>query len=199
MAPTYDLQGLDLHLLGSPNMIRRAFLLLLPLLLIPVAACGDDDGAGTASASGSASGSMAASGSGSASGSVASDAGDCEVVDGVDADEDSEIHATLSEYAIDVEEDGAEAGVIKFEATNDGDVAHELVVLKAKKADIEVDEDGAPLETGLVGEIEAFAPGTECQGSFELEAGTYTLLCAIVEESGESHFMEGMATELEVK
>jgi hypothetical protein len=169
-------------------MIRRAALLLASLLLVTTfAACGDDDGAGTASASGS------------ASGSVATAAGDCEVVDGTDAEADSEIHATLSEYAIDVEEESGEAGVIKFEATNDGDVAHELVVLKARKDDIEIGDDGAPEETGLIGEIEAFAPGTECQGSFELEPGTYTLLCAIVEESGESHFAEGMATELEVK
>ncbi|HEX4904341.1 MAG TPA: hypothetical protein VFU93_02735 [Acidimicrobiales bacterium] len=168
-------------------MIRRSLVLLLPLLLL-VAACGDDDGAGTASASGS----------GSGSGSAAAAEGDCEVVNGVEG-EDSEVHVTLSEYAIDVEEDGAEAGIVKFEATNDGAVDHELVVLEGPADEVQVGDDGAPLEDGLIGEIEAFAPGTECQGSFELAAGTYTLLCAIVEESGESHFSEGMVTELEVK
>jgi hypothetical protein len=172
---------------------RKILLSIVPLLLL-LAACGDDDGAGVAS--GSASGSV--SGSGSASGSPAAEEGECVVVDGVDDDEDGEIHATLSEYAIDVEEDGAEAGVIKFEATNDGEIDHELVVLQATPDEIEVDDDGAPVEVGFIGEIEAFAAGTECQGSFELEAGTYTLLCAIVEESGESHFSEGMVTELTV-
>ena len=170
-------------------MIRRSLVALLPLLLL-VAACGDDDGAGTASASGS--------GSGSGSGSTAAAEGECEVVNGVEG-EDSEVHATLTEYAIEVEEDGAEAGIVKFEATNDGEVAHELVILEGPADEVEVGDDGAPLEDGLIGEIEAFAAGTECQGSFELDAGTYTLLCAIVEESGESHFSEGMVTELEVE
>ena len=164
-------------------MKRQILLLVLPVLLV-LAACGDDDGAGVAS--------------GSASGSAPAAEGDCEVVDGTDAAEDGEVHVSLSEYAIDVEESGADAGVIKFEATNDGSVDHELVVLHAKADEIEVGDDGAPEETGLVGEIEAFAPGTECQGTFELEAGTYTLICAIVEESGESHFSEGMVTELTV-
>ena len=170
-------------------MIRRSLLslFLLPLLLV---ACGDDDGAGTASASGS--------GSGSGSGSAAAAEGDCEVVNGVEG-EDSEVHATLSEYSIQVEEDGAEAGIVKFEATNDGEVDHELVVLEGPADEIEVGDDGAPQEDGLIGEIEAFAAGSECQGSFELPAGTYTLLCAIVEESGVSHFSEGMVTELEVE
>lgn len=168
-------------------MIRRTLIALLPLLLL-LAACGDDDGAGTASASGS----------GSGSGSAAAAEGDCEVVNGVEG-EDSEVHVSLSEYAIEVEEASAEAGIVKFEATNEGEVHHELVVLEGPADEVEADEGGAPAEEGLVGEIEAFAPGTECQGSFELDAGTYTLLCAIVEESGESHFSEGMVTELEVK
>lgn len=175
-------------------MMRRSLLALLPLLLV-VAACGDDDGADTASASGSGSASGA---SASGSGSAAAAEGDCEVVNGVDG-EDSEVHVSLTEYAIEVEEDGAEAGIVKFEATNDGEVAHELVILEGPADEVEADEGGAPAEDGLVGEIEAFAPGTECQGSFELAAGTYTLLCAIVEESGESHFSEGMVTELEVE
>lgn len=166
-------------------MIRRSLVALLPLVLL-VAACGDDDGADTASASGSGSGSMAAP------------EGDCEVVNGVEG-EDSEVHVTLTEYAIDVEEASAEAGVVKFEAANEGEVHHELVILEGPADEVEAEEGGAPAEEGLVGEIEAFAAGTECQGSFELAAGTYTLLCAIVEESGESHFSEGMVTELEVE
>jgi hypothetical protein len=106
---------------------------------------------------------------------------------------------TLSEYAIEVEEDGGSTGNIKIEATNAGSVNHEVVLLKAELADIEVDEDGAPVEQGFIGEIEGFAAGTECPGTFEVtEAGTYTLLCAIIEESGESHFGEGMATEIEI-
>jgi hypothetical protein len=168
-------------------MIRRLLPALLPLLLL-VAACGDDDGADTASASGS----------GSGSGSAAVAEGDCEIEGGVEG-EDSEIHVTLEEYGVEVEEGSAEAGIVKIEATNAGSVEHELVILEGSPDDVQVDDDGAVDERGLIGEIEPFAAGTECQGSFELAAGTYTLLCAIVEESGESHYAEGMVTELTVK
>jgi hypothetical protein len=59
-----------------------------------------------------------------------------------------------------------------------------------------VDEDAVD----LAGEIEPFGSGNECIGKFELTAGTYTLFCGIVEEDeGQSHFAEGMVTELEVK
>jgi hypothetical protein len=173
-------------------MLRKILLSVVPLMATSVlllASCGDDDGADVTGSE---------SGSPSASGSEAAAEGECVVVDGVDAEADGEIHASLTEYAIDVTEDGAEAGVITFEATNDGSVDHELVVLAATADEIEVDDAGAPVEVGFVGEIEGFASGGECEGSFELTAGTYTLLCAIVEESGESHFSEGMVTELTV-
>jgi hypothetical protein len=170
-------------------MLRKTALSLMSLVFL-LAACGNDDGASVAS--GSTAGSVAESASGTP-------AGECEVVDGTDAVETSELHVTLDEYAIEVDEDAAAAGVVKIEATNGGELSHEVVVLAAPADDIEVGEDGAPVEVGFVGEIEAFPAGAECEGAFELEAGTYTLLCAIVEESGESHFAEGMVTEITVE
>lgn len=164
-------------------MMRRSLLALLALLLV-TAACGDDDGAGTTSASASASGVGVSE--------------DCEIVDGVEGDAGSEVHVTLDEYSVDIEEDGADAGIVKIEATNAGDQAHEVVILEGPMSAVESGEGGVD-ESGLVGEIEAFDSGKECQGSFELAAGTYTLLCAIVEESGRSHYDEGMVAELEVK
>lgn len=153
-------------------MFRKTLLSLVPLALL-LAACGDDDDA------------------------TASDDG-CVVVEGTEAEADGEVHATLTEYGIEVEEDVVGPGVVEFEATNDGAVHHELVVLQTSADQIEVGEDGAPVEVGFVGEIEGFPAGAECAGRFELAAGTYTLLCAIVEESGESHFAEGMVTEITV-
>jgi hypothetical protein len=155
-------------------MIRKTLLSLVPLALLVVACGGDDDDDAAAADDG------------------------CVVVDGTDADADSEVHASLTEYAIDVAEDGADAGVVRFETANEGAVHHELVVLQASADEIEVGEDGAPVEVGFIGEIEGFPAGEECAGSFELAAGTYTLLCAIVEESGVSHFSEGMVTEITV-
>jgi hypothetical protein len=176
-------------------MIRK-ILLLVPLLLA-VAACSDDDGADTASASGSASG--AASASGSASGSTPAEEGECEVVDGTDEDATSEVHLTLDEYSIAAEESSADAGVVRIEATNVGDIDHEVVILTGTPEDVTLTDEGEVDETNLVGEIEAFAKGTECQGSFDLAAGEYTLLCALIEESGDSHYEHGMVTGLTVK
>ncbi len=181
-------------------MIRRTFTALLPLLLL-VAACGDDDGSGTASASGSGSGSGSASASASASGSASDSASaaaaGCEVVDGSSEEPTGTLDATLTEYAIEAPS-SVEAGVVAITAVNDGSVDHELVVLGVPADEIEVGDDGAPIEVELVGEIEAFPAGETCEGAFSLAPGEYTLLCAIVEESGESHYGEGMVTGLTV-
>lgn len=129
------------------------------------------------------------------------EAADCEVVDGTEAEPTSTIDVTLDEFSIDAPAT-AEAGVVEIEAMNDGEEHHEIVVLEAPIGSIETDEDGAPIEVGLVGEIEGFPGGDTCTGAFELTAGEYTLLCAIVEEEEngelESHFLEGMATSLTV-
>lgn len=163
--------------------------LLLPLTFGLLAACGDDDGATVESASGT----------GSGTGSTASS--DCKIEKGVDDADDGELHVTLNEYSIALEEDGAGAGVIQVEATNAGAADHELVIVRGTTGDLPV-ENGVVDEEGveLVGEIEPFPGGKECVGKFQLTAGTYTLFCGIVEEDqGESHFQEGMVTELEVK
>jgi len=178
-------------------MNRKIALSVLSLALL-VAACGvDDDDAASGSASASASGS--GSGSASASGSVAAGGEACVVVDGSTEEATGELHVALDEYAIEVAEPAVDAGVVTIEAANDGELSHEVVVLAASPDEIEIGEDGAPVEVGFVGEIEAFAAGGECEGAFSLSPGTYTLLCAIVEESGESHFAEGMVTELTVE
>ena len=50
----------------------------------------------------------------------------------------------------------------------------------------------------FVGEVEGFAGGESCDGTFELTAGDYVLFCTITEEEAdgttENHFAEGMAT-----
>lgn len=153
-------------------MLRKTLLSLVPLALL-LAACGDGDRP------------------------AASDDG-CVVIEGTEAETDGEVHVTLTEYGIEVEEDVVGPGVVEFEATNAGEADHELVVLQASADEIEAGEDGAPVEIGFLGEIEGFPAGDDCHGSFELAAGTYTLLCAIVEESGVSHFAEGMVTEITV-
>lgn len=180
---------------------------LMVAVALSVAACGGDDGAAVReTGGGSASGSASASGSTSASGS-ASGTDECHVEDGVTGEATSEVHAELTEYAIELAETQATAGKVKFEAANAGKEDHEIAIIRTEDvtqlpltADGAVDD--AAIGEALIGEIEPFASGTECDGTFELTAGKYAVICNIVEEAAtgekEAHFKEGMYTTLTV-
>ncbi|MFZ0015223.1 MAG: hypothetical protein WAL25_14040 [Acidimicrobiia bacterium] len=116
------------------------------------------------------------------------------------------IDVSLFEWEVDAPS-SASAGEVTFNATNDGGEAHELVIVKGvAPEDLPVDEDGRVIEDDLpdgsfVGEIEEFDAGLTESASFDLEEGTYTLFCNIIEEDDgevESHFQNGMVTTLEV-
>lgn len=191
----------------------RASLLAAVLATLVLAACGgDDDGAsvrdlgGSASSgSGSASGSASGTGSGSASGSGSAVA-HCEPV-GDASTADTTVDVTLDEWSITASEEEVPAGTIAFAATNNGEDAHEVVVVQAEDVDSLpttdegiVDEEQLP-EGAFIGEIEAFPAGEECTGTFDLEPGSYALFCNILEsEAGEmeNHYELGMRTEIEV-
>ena len=186
-------------------MRRTARLVSLPLALVLAlgllsAACTDDGGDVRSSGSGSGSGSGAsASAAGSGSGSTAE--AECVPV-GEDLEADTEVDVTLDEFSIVADPAEAPAGAVSFVAKNDGEEAHELVVVKATADDLEivdgqVDEEALP-DGALIGEIEPFPGGTSCTGTFELTEGDYTLFCNIVETEDdgtvESHVEEGMIT-----
>jgi hypothetical protein len=112
------------------------------------------------------------------------------------------VAVTLQEFAVIPAEDTAPAGEVTFEATNEGpEDPHELVVARTDLApdalptaeDGSVDEGGEGVE--VIGEIEEFAPGATETATFDLEAGSYVLLCNIVEEHEgeiEAHYTLGM-------
>lgn len=117
------------------------------------------------------------------------------------------LDVSLYEWGVDPSATSVDAGEVTFNATNDGGETHELVIVKdVAPADLPVDEDGKVIEDDLpegafIGEIEEFEAGGAESASFDLEAGTYTLFCNIVEvEDGEaeSHFQEGMVTTISV-
>ena len=176
---------------------------VLLILVLALAACGDDDGASVRS-TGSASGSGSGSGSASASGSGVAE---CVPV-GDSSASDETVSVTLDEWSVTPASDSAAAGSVTFDVSNEGDDAHELVVVRAN--DVEslplnddeiVDEEG--LESGaFIGEVEAFPSGETCEGTFDLEPADYVLFCNIVEtEEGEieNHFQLGMNTEFTVE
>lgn len=171
---------------------------VLPGLVVgalALAACGGDDGAEVRNLNGD-------SGSSSASGS-ASGTAECEPVGDI-AGATTRVGVRLDEWVVDVGAPSAPAGTIGFVNENVGKEPHELVIVNGvTPTDLPLADDGALDEAALpegalIGEVEAFPAGQTCDGTFELQAGEYTLLCNIVEteENGEreSHLKEGMVT-----
>jgi len=96
------------------------------------------------------------------------------------------------------------SGTVAFEVTNEGpNDPHELVVVKTDLglAELPTNADGSFNEE-VIGEIEEFEPGATESMSWDLEAGSYVLLCNLVEEEEggiESHYDLGMKTAFTVE
>lgn len=188
--------------------MKKVLTLTMLVALAPAAlmACGDDDGSGTRDdATGSASGaSGSGSGSGSASGSATASDVACVPVGDPDS-ADSTLEVSLDEWTVKPAETEVAAGAVNFATENIGEEPHELVVVKGE--DLPTAEDGSADEEqlpdgALLGEIEKYPAGETCDGVFELEAGTYTLFCNVVEEEEdgtiEAHVEKGMVTTITV-
>lgn len=190
--------------------MRRLVAVTVVAVLALAGCSSEDDGADVRSVGDDPSGSASASspsGSGSAS---APASGECPDDGGAHEAEEAgaaELHLELSDFAIAVEEDGAPAGVVVFEADNVGEAPHEVVVARLDDvASLPIGDDGLVDESDLadgvvVGELEAFAPGSSCAVALPLEAGDYVLFCNVASEvDGEvrGHAGEGMVTMLQV-
>lgn len=187
----------------------RSLRLVVPFLLT-LAACGGGDEAtvkpitetGSATHAGSATG--AGTGSATHGGTVAGAAA-CRPV-GDPAVATSTVAVTLDEWSVQTPQPSIGAGRVTFNAENTGEHPHELVIVRAAgdPGALPVDEEGAVDEAKLppdavIGEIEAFPAGTNCQGTFELPPGEYVLLCNVVEQHGgerQVHYGLGMRTKL---
>jgi hypothetical protein len=114
------------------------------------------------------------------------------------------IDVRLLEFTVAADPTSASAGEVTFNAANIGQDPHELVVIRTDLAPeaLPTSEDGSVDEAGegieVIGEIEEFAAGGEESATFTLEAGSYVLICNVVEEEDdgtvESHYAEGMHT-----
>lgn len=174
---------------------------MVAALVVFGAACGSDDdgaavrniggessGSGSHSGSGSGSGSASAPASGSASASGSEAAVGCNVVDGTEATGDATtVEVALDEWSVAPDPASVPAGLVTFTAANIGEEEHELAVVRAEDVDeLPTADDGSvdleADEVDLIGEIEAFPSGETCEGTFELEAGDYVLLCNLVHE-----------------
>ena len=112
----------------------------------------------------------------------------------------SDVSVKLDEFSIALDGEPS-AGGVTFGIENIGEETHEFVVFRTELAltalptadDGSVDEEGAGVE--LVDEAEDIAAGDSDQLTVDLDAGSYVVICNVVEKDDgktESHYQEGM-------
>ena len=118
------------------------------------------------------------------------------------------IGVELQEFAVVPDENSAEAGEVTFELENTGEETHEFVVIKTDLGATElptaedgsVDEEGSGME--VIDEVEDIPAGESEELTLDLDAGSYALICNIVEEEEgepEAHYAEGMRADFTVE
>jgi uncharacterized cupredoxin-like copper-binding protein len=129
--------------------------------------------------------------------------------DGGGAAGGGEVNVVVSEFIVEPEQESVDAGEVTFVVDNQGGDIHEFLVVDADSADdLPVDDDGAFDEAAfgednVLDEVEDIESGDTAELTLDLDAGTYVLLCNVVEEEDtgelESHFAEGMHTTFTVE
>ena len=87
------------------------------------------------------------------------------------------------------------AGEVNFDVRNDGNVPHELVVIKTDTDPANLPrKDGDADESGSVGEVDNVVAGETKAGTLNLQPGTYAIICNLP-----GHYKQGMHTQLTVE
>jgi uncharacterized cupredoxin-like copper-binding protein len=108
----------------------------------------------------------------------------------------------LADYSFTPSDPTVKAGKLTISAPNDGQIQHELVVLKTDQdaaslpqKGAEVDEDGLDAKgVKNEGEITDVAPGQSKSTTYDLKPGHYVMICNIP-----GHYAQGMYGTLTVK
>ena len=108
----------------------------------------------------------------------------------------------MTDFAFTPKNPTVSAGAVRITTPNDGSVEHELVVLKTDKPagslpvkGNEVDEEGLEAKgVENAGEIEEVGPGQTKSNTFQLDPGTYAMICNLP-----AHYQQGMYGTLTVK
>jgi len=101
----------------------------------------------------------------------------------------------MTEYAFDPKDAVAKAGKVTITAPNDGQISHELVVLKTDANPAALPKMGDKVdESTSVGEIADVQPGATKKATLKLAPGKYAMVCALT-----GHYEGGMYGSLTVK
>lgn len=112
------------------------------------------------------------------------------------------VEVTLGEWSVLPDPESVTAGQVDFEVTNEGKVVHELVVIETDldAGELPTVEDGSVDESkvDVLTEAEDIDAGGRADLAPDLEAGTYALVCNVVDEDDDgsvrSHYRLGMRT-----
>jgi uncharacterized cupredoxin-like copper-binding protein len=106
------------------------------------------------------------------------------------------IDTSLTEWAVEPASAEGTAGSVEFNAVNDGEVPHELEVIKTDTpaGDLPVKDGVAEVDGEEVGEVEDIEPGASKPLAVDLDKGHYILICNLP-----SHYEQGMHADFEVK
>lgn len=113
------------------------------------------------------------------------------------------LSVTLDEYQIRLGESTIEGSDIVFDAVNEGDEAHELLVVRLESgATVEQllrpSTDGFPEGIAIAGQL-SLLPGEEGQlVLIELEPGSYAIVCLFPDSSGVPHLAYGQQSEFTI-
>jgi hypothetical protein len=115
-------------------------------------------------------------------------------------DDSETVDVLESEWLVQPDPASVEAGEVTFNVDNQGSEEHELFIVEGDdpgalptKADGSLDEDQLG-HAEAIGHIEGIQAGSSKSDTFELEAGSYLLVCNLVDEMGDVHFAEGMVS-----
>ena len=101
----------------------------------------------------------------------------------------------MTEYAFDPKDPVAKKGKVTVSAPNDGQIVHELVLLKTDADPASLPKKGDEVdESTSVGELADVEPGATKKMTFELAPGKYAMVCALP-----GHYENGMYGSLTVK
>jgi hypothetical protein len=121
-----------------------------------------------------------------------------------DAEPTAAVEVVMDEYTLTATPAEVPAGTVEVTADNRGSLFHELVVVRwdgdpgALPQNDAGGADQMQFRDAEVGRIFDFVANVGCTARFDLEPGTYALICNLVDDGFNPHYSQGMYATLTV-